>query len=267
MRWQTAHLDADAVAEFRAGLITGRRGVGVAAHLASCEHCAALGDKLADVSALLAAVPVPTMPDTAARRLDSVLTAEAAGRIYPERAGGDAPRKRRKDPVRRTAVRMLAPATAAVAVLGGAGYAISLLTGGHSPSPAAAASPSASPARTGFAGAAIAAPMRSSAANPALRTFSTLSVIASSVDYLPATAHRQLAQALTAHPDASKPASTQVKDCVDRVTDGTGEVIRVETARYQGQPATVVFAKAGGGYKAWVAGPACSRVVYETTLP
>ena len=37
MRGQMTHLDTDVLAEFRAGLITGRRGARIAAHLAGCE--------------------------------------------------------------------------------------------------------------------------------------------------------------------------------------------------------------------------------------
>ena len=40
MRGQMTHLDSDVLAEFRAGLITGRRGVTIAAHLAGCDRCA-----------------------------------------------------------------------------------------------------------------------------------------------------------------------------------------------------------------------------------
>ena len=63
MRGQMAHLDAEVLAEFRAGLIAGRRGARITAHLAGCDRCTALDDQLAGVSALLAAVPDPTDRD------------------------------------------------------------------------------------------------------------------------------------------------------------------------------------------------------------
>ena len=44
MRGQMTHLDTDVLAEFRAGLITGRRGATIAAHLAGCDRCTALDD-------------------------------------------------------------------------------------------------------------------------------------------------------------------------------------------------------------------------------
>ena len=65
------HPDSEVLAEFRAGLITGRHGARISAHLAACERCAGLCDQLAEISALLAAVPAPAMPDgrgPAARR-------------------------------------------------------------------------------------------------------------------------------------------------------------------------------------------------------
>src|SRR5512142_2059014 len=84
MRGQMTHLEAEVLAEFRAGLITGRRGARITAHLAGCDRCTALGYQLAGVSALLASVPLPVMPDSLAHRLDTVLAAEAA---RPDRVG------------------------------------------------------------------------------------------------------------------------------------------------------------------------------------
>ncbi len=68
----------DVLAEFRAGLITGRPGARISAHLARCERCTAVDDQLAGVRSLLASVPALAMPDSVARRLDTVLAAEVA---------------------------------------------------------------------------------------------------------------------------------------------------------------------------------------------
>ena len=76
MRGQMTHLDTDVLAEFRAGLITGRRGARITAHLGGCERCTALDEQLAGVRSLLASVPAPAMPDSVAQRLDTVLAAE-----------------------------------------------------------------------------------------------------------------------------------------------------------------------------------------------
>ena len=145
MRGQMTHLDTDVLAEFRAGLITGRRGARITAHLGGCERCTALDEQLAGVRSLLASVPAPTMPDSVAQRLDTVLAAEvaqrnAAGRAaargeaapadQAERAGGDgtreSPAPRRPGGnrgFRLLALRVLAPA-AAVVVLAAGGYGL-----------------------------------------------------------------------------------------------------------------------------------------------
>ena len=91
------HLDTDVLAEFRAGLITGRRGARITAHLAGCERCTALDEQLAGVRSLLASVPAPAMPDSVAQRLDTVLAAEVAqrmrhGEMRYQRSGRTGPR-------------------------------------------------------------------------------------------------------------------------------------------------------------------------------
>ena len=89
MRGQMTHLDPDVLADFDAGLITGRRGARIAAHLAECERCRAVSEDLAGMAALFAAVPAPAMPDLLAQRLETALAAEVAHRDNPERAGSD----------------------------------------------------------------------------------------------------------------------------------------------------------------------------------
>ncbi len=140
MRGQMTHADTDLLAEFRAGLIAGRRGRRIGAHVAGCDRCAALGDRLAGVSALLAGVPPPVMPPSVARRLDAVLAAEAERKADPERAGGDGLADRAADarPARHRGFRLvqvglLAPAAAVV--LAAAGYGLSQIGRGPSPAP------------------------------------------------------------------------------------------------------------------------------------
>ena len=138
MRGQTTHLDTDVLADFDAGLVTGRRGARIAAHLAGCDRCRALRDDLAGVSAVLAAIPAQAMPDRVAQRLDRVLAAEVVQRNDSERARVDSAR----DPatggrpaghrgLRLVSLRVLAPATAVV--LAAAGYGVSQLAGGAGP--------------------------------------------------------------------------------------------------------------------------------------
>jgi hypothetical protein len=125
-----AHLDMGVLAEFRAGLITGRRGARIAAHLADCDRCAGLDDKLAGVSALLASVLVPPMPDRVAQRLDSVLAAERAKAHYRARAHGASARE---SEARLLALRVLAPV--AVVLLAATGYGVSRIVSGPASKP------------------------------------------------------------------------------------------------------------------------------------
>jgi hypothetical protein len=65
-------------------------------------------------------------------------------------------------------------------------------------------------------------------------------------------------------------AATPVLGCVHRLADGAPLEL-VESARFQGQQATVIVARTGSDDTVWVAGPGCSAtsgdVLYSTTLP
>ncbi|MGH3258737.1 MAG: hypothetical protein ACRDOU_25625, partial [Streptosporangiaceae bacterium] len=152
MRRQTGHLDTDVLAEFRAGLITGRRRRAIAAHLTGCARCTAADNQLAGLSALLAAVPAPVMPDSVAQRLDAALAAEVARQGEAGRAGTQHPRDRRRapGPTRRPTLqlvmtRVLVPA-AALMVLAAGGYGLSLIGGNSSSSSSATAGSAGEPA-------------------------------------------------------------------------------------------------------------------------
>jgi len=286
------HLDADVLAEFRAGLITGRRGARIAAHLAGCDHCTALDDQLAGVSALLASVPAPAVPDSVAQRLDTALAAEVAARNDPERARREpspespaSPRRPRHHGFRLMSLRVLAPAAAAVVVLAGGGYGLSLLTSrgsqtvasssagteGSAASRASGVNPAigAAPAPTASAqkptGASLKGPARSTRLHPASFPFVTSSRNFSSV---PATLRQQVEAALAAAPAAgSGPVvPAQVQACAQRLA-GNDTVLLAESARFEGQPATLVVVRAGQGKKAWIAGPGCSVLATTSLLP
>ncbi len=286
MRGQMTHLDTDVLAEFRAGLITGRRGAKITAHLAGCDRCTALDDQLAGVSALLASVPAPPMPDSVAQRLEVVLAAEVTSRNYPERAQVDRPgdsgahdRPPAKRGFRLTTWRVLAPAGAAV-VLAAGGFGLSQIA--HGPgSHVAASSGAASTASSGAAstassaagGAAKSASRPGAAAmSPAPSAHSEFRSGNQPVDVSRATLRQQVETELH-KPRASRPvttASPQVRGCVHLLT-GSDPVELVQRAQFQGQPATIIVARTDQGYTAWVAGPDCSatnREVLETiTLP
>ncbi|MGH3231145.1 MAG: hypothetical protein ACRDN1_20320, partial [Trebonia sp.] len=140
----TGHPESDVLAEFRAGLVTGRRRASIASHLAACDRCAGVSDQLGEISVLLAAVPPPAMPADVARRLDLVLAAEAAKRHSSERAVDDSPGHRVSSPgprrrwdFRLVSQRILLP-VAAVVVLAAGGFGLSRVVGGSSASSVAA---------------------------------------------------------------------------------------------------------------------------------
>ena len=282
MRGQMTHLDTDVLAEFRAGLIAGRRGVKIAAHLASCHSCTVLDDKLAEVSALLASVPAPPMPDSVAQRLDTVLAAEVSRKNYPERGGVDRPdesgahdRPAAQRGFRLATWRVLVPVGAAVVLLGAGGYGLSHLVGGSgSPQLVAGAAGVASSAAGGSAAkpARQAGPPEAAPLSPAPSAHSQLKSQKQAVTVSPATLRQQV-EAELSRPRASRPttaASSQVLGCVHLLA-GNAPLELVESAQFQGNAATIIVAHTGQDDTAWVAGPDCSatsRDLLDTiTLP
>jgi hypothetical protein len=279
------HLDSDVLAEFRAGLITGRRGAGIAAHLAGCARCASLDDQLAGVSALLASVPAPALPDHVARRLDTVLAAEvaaagAAGNHHPERAGRDgagepaAPRRPRGNRgFRLPALRVLAPAAALVLLAAGV-FGLSRLSASSTSSSAA------SSAEGSAAQATVGARSGSGRANPSARSpvegaapgpqrLTNFSVVTRQVSLTRAGLRQQVERALAVTPAASaeRLPSPRIRACVQNLA-GNAALIRVQSASYEGQPATLIAVRTSSGGEAWIAGKNCSattRDVLDTT--
>jgi hypothetical protein len=286
MSGQSTHLEPEVLAEFRAGLMTGRRSTALAAHLAECDRCAALDADLAGVSALLAAVPPPTLPADLADRLDMVLAAEVAERNknYSERAVVSRPRARRRAGwlagwigagnrrFRLVAVRVLAPAAV---LLAGLGFALSQI--GGSPATIAASAPAPVPSAHPAEGSATSQNPHSLPRAGAEEN-GTLRVGASGTNYLPGTLSRQVQAAL--HGSSQAPAATpavtqQLRGCVLRITGGTAPVL-MQSAHYQGQPAYVIVASRASGDLVLVVAPgwaapgcsAASKDVLDTaTLP
>jgi hypothetical protein len=288
------HLDTDVLAEFRAGLIAGRRGVRIAAHLAGCERCTALDEQLAGVRSLLAAVPAPVMPDSVAQRLDTALAAEVARRDTArevtaqtdgaERAGGDgmreSPAPRRPGGnrgFRLLTLRVLAPA-AAVVVLAAGGYGLSRVNLGSS---------TGSSASTAEGGAARAAASAKSASRPhapvagPAQGAGPQSRGISPANFSLVTGHKNLTRAGLAQqdraellvPPAARATTTppkQLRGCVGRLADGHPLEL-VESVRFEGSQATLVVARVGAADTAWIAARDCSatqrHVLATTSLP
>lgn len=274
------HLDSDVLAEFRAGLITGRRGARITAHLAGCEQCTSLDDQLARVSTLLASVPVPTLPDHVARRLDTALAAEVAAAEVaknndPERAGHHAagesagPRRARGNRgFRLLALRVLAPAAGVVLLAAGV-FGLTRLSGGSTSSSAASSAASGTARATAGAKSAsgqVNAPARSSVPGAARQAQVGFSGV---ISFTHAGFRQQVERELTT-PAPGQAAPAQARACVRNLT-GHARLIRAERARYEGQPATLVVISTGSGREALIAGETCSAttrdVLDRTSLP
>jgi hypothetical protein len=300
MRGQMTHLDTDVLAEFRAGLITGWRGVRITAHLGGCERCTALDEQLAGVRSLLASVPAPTLPDSVAQRLDTVLAAEVAQRNaaeraaapqravaqtdQAERAGGDgarepsAPRRPGGNRgFRLLALRVLAPA-AAVVVLGAGVYGLSHLNLGSSSSSAASSTaggaarpgPGAPAESAGHLNKPAVAPSKGAVPRGIERA--GFSLVTGQRNLTRANLAQQVRAELLVPPAARRTQTPpqQLRGCVAKLADGHALEL-VESVRFEGRPATLVVARTGAKDTAWVAAPDCSDtlrdVLATTTLP
>jgi hypothetical protein len=268
------HVDAESLALCAEGQLSRRRSERIRAHVATCPECAAAQARLAEVPALLARVPLPSLPPGIAARLDAALSAEAARRttqapgLAPERAtparspeavpAPRAPRWRR--PRLPVAARVLAVAGVLV-VAGGVGYVVSSQS-----SPSTSASSSAP--RAG-AGAAHSAQARPDLQAPALGT--TFTVTHSGTRYLPHAFATQAAGVVARSSTGLSPGSQAgqsrrsgpaLTGCVIRVVGArrAREVKLVDQARYRGHPATVIVVEATSTEPAqvYVAGTRCS---------
>jgi hypothetical protein len=271
MRRHSAHVDAEVLAELGEGLISGKRAAQIHAHMASCEQCANVSAGLSAVSALLAAVPVPAMPDAVARRLSGALAAEAAARSgtaaasarragdegfhHAERVRGVTSRLGWRGLTSPAAARAFA-AAAAVCLLAAGGYTLARFTLHGAPAPSSPTGPHVLLPSGPQAG-----PDQSPRLSGPPPKFT---VIESGTDYQPARLGPQIQAELdrvhgprggeTRH----VPTARQ-DDCVLRVTGWTPPAL-VDAADYKGHPAMVIALDAAGRQfgQAWVVGLACS---------
>lgn len=74
----TRHVDVETLARYRDGDLHGWQAWRIRAHLASCGECREVIAELGQVTALLASVPEPPMPDDLSARIQGALAREAA---------------------------------------------------------------------------------------------------------------------------------------------------------------------------------------------
>jgi len=290
MKRQSAHVDAGVLAELSAGLTSGRRATRIHAHLAGCQRCARVSAELSEVSVLLASVPQATMPAAVTRRLSTAIADEAAARSgtagapvrlaggeafrRAERAGSGRSRNRLASPV---AVRSFA-AAAAVCLVAAGGYTIVQLTspGRSGPGLSPGASAGLHHRNGGNIGAGplyVSPSHRGNAIRPSPSSSPVsppvFSVVKTGTNYRSATLGAQVTKELsqTAKISGNKARgglpehqpTAQQDGCALRITSGVKPTL-VDSARYQGHPATIIALAPGAGQlgQAWVVGPACS---------
>lgn len=270
----TDHLRVDVIAVLDEGLLDPGEAEQARLHLRSCSLCAGHQAALAGVPAALRKAgesEPPPLPAWVAARLDAALAAEAeAGRAAAAAdrltsIAGARPRRSRPGRGRGALVRSLA-AAAAVCLLGGGGYALFR---------AAAQPPSAGSTSAGARSGAASKPaprggplIEPGATAPAIRV---PRVTHSGTNYRPGQLQAQVESVLGQTPRTGQPAPgesssspgmglpTALQGCVQKVI-GAQQPTLVDTASYQGQPATVIVAPQpnGPGGQVWVAGAGCS---------
>jgi hypothetical protein len=280
------HVNTEALALCREGLLGKRRTVRIEAHVSRCPRCAEVDAGLGALPALLALTTAAPMPAELTARLNGVIAAEArtdatrtadAARDAAPRTTG-APRAAEpasggRRPRGRPAVtrKVLAFAAAAVVLVAGGGYLLSRLP-----------SPSSSESSASSGAASAAGPAARAGANAAAGD-GGLTVISSGTDYRPGQLAGQVAVVLARYPipaagqpvpvptsaaasSAAQPRPVQqpsrlaaLPGCVARIAAGLRPRM-VDEARYNGHPATIIVlpATAPGRAQVWVVGPACS---------
>jgi hypothetical protein len=181
---------------------------------------------------------------------------------------------------------VLAPV--AVALLAVGGYGLVQLAGGSDGRYGASSGSASSAERAGgnsvassAAGSRVNAPkspvVRGGAGSVPQAHRLTFTLMTSTVNFSadPATRKQQVERELrTASPAPASatapPVTPQLRACVQNLTRGAS-LVRVESARFQGQPATLVVARTGTDDTAWIAGSHCSAtsrdVLATTTVP
>lgn len=293
------HPDAEALARYQAGLVSGFRGRRVAAHVASCARCASASEQLAGVSRLLASVPAPAMPDAVERQIAAAIAAEAAARqtVPSQGAAREGAARRRHRPLparlREWGIRPAAAFASAAACLLLAGFGYLLSQSGNSSGTGHESSAAAAPA-AGSAAQRPATAIPGSAGRAISPTFNGMRpaesqprtsflIIVSGTDYHQATLSAQVRAELardtaaggssgTLSPSSAAGSaggyapSAMLTGCVLHLTGNVPPSL-VDRATYQGKPAYVIAV----ADRAWVVGLGCTasdpELVTSIALP
>jgi hypothetical protein len=235
------HLDYEALADFAEGILDDATATSAEAHLADCADCRMRAAEVAEVSRVLADAPIPPMPAHLVDRLDAAIAAEAASHVPAHRH------------VRR--FQLVAAAAAAVVVVGGGAAAVrTIIENGDSKSASVTQPPFDEPSRSHADGSPQRPQVLGSVPYIDLRT---------GTNYTTAELAPQVAAALAKRAPTEQRSMSAADDstrgCVARVS-GTKVPLFVDSATYEGRPATVIALQAGDAHHVdvWVVGSACS---------
>jgi hypothetical protein len=288
------HASAEDLASLDLDALKPRKAARIRAHVATCAQCTQLSSEVSAVPTTLASVSYPLMPASVSSQLDAALASESSQRLAtaPATEAGrrDLP-ERRRPPRDRDAWRMpglpvfasrLVAAAGALAVVGVGGYEIATHAGGtavqtSASSAGSAGVPSARELHMGpnvtFGDSAhrttvqtVNSPTNFTRAE--LGTQAIAALHAAELRGLSPTAPTAGASAATGSANAKSSATGGagqaasqggLASCLDGIV-GAKPVRLVESAYFQGKPATIIITAATPGIPAevWVAGPSCT---------
>ncbi|SEG83046.1 hypothetical protein SAMN04489712_115130 [Thermomonospora echinospora] len=256
-----AHLDYDALADLAEGLLDDADAASANAHLDDCAECRERSAEIADVSRILADVPVPPMPAELAARIDEAIRAESMHGSGEHATIASIPHHALERRRGKRRLRVISAAAAAVVVLGGGAVLGNITLNGSLDGDDHAATSHAPADRARREGGA--APLNAGA----------VTVTRSGTVYRSATLGEQVSSVITRAgglPKLERPPAGLI-GCVDQVTLGTQPVL-VDSARFENREVTVIVVHTdGSSWRVVVAGPKCSAdvrdVIAETEVP
>ncbi len=287
------HASAEELASLDLDGLKPRKAARIRAHVAGCVHCTELSREVAAVPLTLASVSYPPMSDQLSVQIESVLAAESAQRLAsaPASEAGrrDLPGRSRHARKSRgswqlpgmsiLATRLVAAAGALV-IAGAGGYEIASHVGGTAAGTAASSSGSVTAPTAGEMSLGPSVHYGAPTSHKTVRTVNsdtnftsgTLGAQAlaavraarlSGAAPVPTTSGpvptSQANSAKSAATGTTMPSESQLASCLDGIA-GNQSVLLVETARFEGKPATIIVTAQARSLQAevWAVGPACS---------
>jgi hypothetical protein len=287
------HISAEKLASLDLDAFSPRKTRRLKAHLAVCVMCTRLNHRLTAVSATLASVPYPPMPDGLTVRIQATIAAESTQRVASapatEAARRDLPVRGRRARQERSGWHLpglsvlgtrLAATAGALVIVGVGGYEIASHAGGNVAGTSASSSGSAAAPAVGPVSLGPDVRYGQSAASKSVRTVtSDTNFTAAGLGSQALISLREAQQngasgsgsgtraapsaqansAASGSADFGTTAPSQLSSCLDGIAGGRS-VLLVEQARYEGKPATIIITAQTGTQQAevWAVGPSCT---------